>query len=202
MTKYGKLKALGRCVSCQNINDTPEFASCLKCRERNRKWEKENKKWYAEHGICVRCHQADALPGKKTCHVCAAYYANRNGSNHYNPEKHSKTDKERYDYRKAHGLCTKCGRKIGNSRSTVMCNECYQRFRRSKAKAYWAKVEIPRKKRPEYGLCFICGNPYEPNGYKTCDKCREIQSKAARKENKERWLQWYREENKLIGFKN
>ena len=79
-----------------------------------------------------------------------------------------------------------------------MCNECYQKHLRSKYKRYWDSVGIPRKKRPEYGLCFICGKPYDPNGYKVCDKCREIERQAALLEDKTKWLEWQREETARI----
>lgn len=198
MTKYGRLKALGKCTKCWNENDTPEFATCSICREKNREWEKQNRVWYSEHGICVRCHKENASPGKKMCLECCAYFANKNENKTYNHELHSKTDKKRYEYRKANGLCTKCGKPRGRCKSTVMCNECYQKHRRNKSKSYWSKVEIPRKKRPEYGLCFICGEPYEPNGFKVCDKCREIQRQAALEEDKTKWLEWQIRENRRV----
>lgn len=201
MTKYGRLKALGKCPSCWNDNDTPEFARCSKCRERDKQSYKLTREWYASHGICVRCRKEDALPGKKMCHECAAYFANKNKGKTYDKERHRKTSKESYENRKANGLCTKCGKPLGHSKSTTRCNECYQKHRRSKNESYWSKVEIPRKKRPEYGLCFICGEPYEPNGFKVCDKCREVQRQAAILEDKSKWLEWQRNENKRVRTK-
>lgn len=182
MSRYGELRILGKCISCQNTNDTPEFGRCSKCREKQRKWAEENKHWYEAHGICVRCHRNDATPHRKMCPECAAYFANREANKKPTAEAKAKKrlkDMERYQQRKQAGLCTRCGKPRGHSKSSICCTECYLKMQRGKHKAYWAKADIPRKHRPDNGLCFICGKPYDPNGYKVCDKCREIERQGA-----------------------
>lgn len=199
VSKYGELKALGKCTSCQNDNDTPEFSKCSRCRERNRKWDRETRQWYGEHGICNRCHKYDVAPGKKMCYECLAYYCNWQNTKRKltdeQKQQHNDYLRKRYQIRKENGLCVKCGKSRGYSRSNTMCNECYQKHRRMKSKAYWDKIDIPRKARPDHGLCFICGKPYESNEYKLCDDCREVSRQAALAEDKTNWLEWQRQEN-------
>ena len=41
-------------------------------REYDRQYTHEMYVWYKDHGICVTCHQQDAIKGRVNCPTCAA----------------------------------------------------------------------------------------------------------------------------------
>ena len=40
--------------------------------EYNRQYARESYTWYKAHGVCVTCHQQDAVKGRVRCPGCAA----------------------------------------------------------------------------------------------------------------------------------
>lgn len=72
------------------------------------------------------------------------------------------TKKERYEARKAAGLCVKCGKNPADG--TVKCTEC-----RNKQNAYYRNLTSWRK---ENNVCIECGTRQAEDGYTMCLVCR------------------------------
>jgi predicted nucleic acid-binding Zn ribbon protein len=83
--------------------------------------------------------------------------------------------KELYHYRREHGLCTLCGRKVDEDRA--MCREC--REEKNGYRRRYAKKK--RFERREQGLCTVCGKPLEEENVRVCKECRTERSKQRAK---------------------
>jgi hypothetical protein len=196
--KWKEFSDKGICGICHKKESIPGLKMCPDCRDKKNQHTRRIYDWYAESGICVRCRKETALPNKTMCGECAAYMAEHQFGKPYNKEKHNDTAKKRYWYRKEHGLCTKCGRKRNNSKSTSLCNECHQKQLKQKHEKYWSKVDMARKDRSMFGKCFICGNAYKSKKYKVCEDCRKRLKENASKQDKTNYQKWHREEMKVI----
>ena len=72
--------------------------------EYNRSW----RAWYTEHGICVKCHEADAEPGHVHWRKCLqSEIVRRSRTRAQDNAKHKKLRADRI----AAGLCPYCGNK-------------------------------------------------------------------------------------------
>lgn len=80
------------------------------------------------------------------------------------------TKKERYEYRRANGLCVQCGKPITGKKKQARCAKC----RREHNQHQRERREYLRK----LGRCYECGRPLDEEGYTLCKKCREDRQKA------------------------
>ena len=74
--KRDRWVAEGRCANCGNREQMDGVhRNCAKCRERARIYTKRRTKRrkaaHARWGVCVRCHQRDAMPNAQLCGVCS-----------------------------------------------------------------------------------------------------------------------------------
>ena len=171
---YYKRLRLGKCVACGKPNETPDKVRCPACRAKEHQYYVESAEFFEKNGLCKRCNRYYALPERKFCHECLAILANRSAkrvNTEADKEKMRKHCKTLYQQRKEAGLCTRCGKPRGKSRSTVLCESCRIKANRNMRNSQKNKYGIPRKERPSHGLCYRCGKPYSPNGYKVCDEC-------------------------------
>ena len=82
------------------------------------------------------------------------------------------TNHERYDARKAAGLCVQCGTPMPEGCETVLCPRCRERSR--------ANMRYSYQKRRRQKLCVKCGD-IAKEGYSMCPAClrfnREYQNR-------------------------
>ena len=200
---YNKLKKAGICVGCKKQVDDTRYANCSECRKKISDYRKSTRKFDIENGLCTRCHKEYATPGKKMCEVCAVI------DNSYPRKKKSEeclerdkiNDKLRQQERIKNGMCAKCGKHAISKGSTRLCLDCLIKDRNSHKRRHRAKTQILRWERPAHGLCYRCGEPYEPNGFKLCDDCRKSISEVSKKTDHTQWIEAHKREMKKI-FRN
>jgi len=89
--------------------------------------------WYKAHGICVKCHIEDAVPGKVHCAECAALVVAFN--------------KARAKRREAHGLCKRCGKPLTETDGGYKnCAACRAYNARKRAEWYARQKRAHKKK--------------------------------------------------------
>lgn len=111
---------------------------------------------YKSEGRCPKCGRP-AREGFVICETCS--------------KRASETKKLRADLRRKRGLCPQCG-KLPIEKGKKLCYVCTGNNR-----------DISALRRDEYrlkGLCIVCGQRKPPEGYATCDKCREYKARKAR----------------------
>lgn len=97
---------------------------------------KASYEWYKAHGICVKCHKEDALPGKVYCAVCTAMTAERN--------------RARLKRCEEQGLCKRCGRPLmAEDAGHKMCAKCRAYVSAYNKLYYNRKTRKKRKKRAD-----------------------------------------------------
>lgn len=100
-------------------------------RDRQIAYCREWRGWYAEHGICIKCHEADAEPGHVHCKDCLQ--AENVRKSYTRVRDNAKRKKLRED-RLAKGLCPYCGNKATEgmkscARCRAMRNDCVRKHR-------------------------------------------------------------------------
>lgn len=106
--------------------------------------------------------------------------------------------KRRYDYRKAHHLCTDCGAPLDEDWPHIRCADCMKRRREQRRKPapkhpknqhgpnhsnykshhgqWWTYVEtIPRGKMGEPVTCHGCYHRIQFDGWSICNYCHDMQ---------------------------
>ena len=121
---------------------------------------KETYHWYKEHGICVKCHQADAVRGQVLCLNCRDI----------SRERSKMISMKNYYWYKEHGICVKC-HQADAIRGQTFCPNCRdadrERQRRYRERIEGEKrVERLKKQREqnkrryaekkELGICVAC----------------------------------------------
>ena len=136
--------------------------------------------WYKEHGICIRCKQEQAQPGKTLCFECNEKEKARKRREYGRVrEKRIERGKKRYLLRKAQGLCVYCGKKKA-VQGRVSCIECSITQRRYVAERNLRDVKLPKGMREELHICRYCDKP-AVDGYYYCRVHLEAQRKTAEK---------------------
>lgn len=116
-------------------------------------------------GLCSSCSK-QAVPGKATCEACAAkararYYATYKPKRAANDVDRSTYDQNRYNSRKAAGLCPLCGDTAATGLS-VYCLSCLTKQRQRQQKRAAAKATATAKahqQRANTDCCLDCGLP-------------------------------------------
>lgn len=161
----------------------------------NAEYMRETRKWYKEHGICIRCRVNDVQPGHTRCLQCR-FDENEEGRkrrDNWTPEQHEAekarqraSAKRRYDERRAAGLCTKCGKRPP-SHGKTMCPRCLSRNARNNLNYKRKHGALPSDMRGDGLYCSLCCKPV-CNGEKTCPSCLVIKQKNVAKA-RERFLE-------------
>ena len=210
-TKYGRLRELGKCVRCKKDNPTPESQWCPECAVKVKTRNKQDREWFKERGICTLCRQERAVKGKTLCPNCSD---RMKATNKATRDKWSEEDRQhtlkiikearirRIERRLSQGLCIKCGKHKIAKNSTRECEYCLIKKRAYNKQYREKKLDeqgiLTQKQRIERGLCYWCGDPYEPNGTRFCEKCREKARQRTRNQDKSNWLKWHKRENALL----
>lgn len=168
---------------------------CAECAEKSRIDTREKRDFMRNTGICPRCCKNRLLGSEKECPECAAmmYESNRRSRKRRNAYA---ADYYRKDIArmKSDGICRSC-RKRKVATGKTYCPVCLTKKReRGRIDRRKKDDAIDRSERPNYGLCYTCGEPLDRNG-RICAKCAEIMKSnlPGRGDN----LIW-RSDNKLI----
>lgn len=127
---------------------------------------KEYRHWLKENHRCTSCKKQDAftLAGRWLCSDC------NDKHNKYNPkertEKQRKYDRDRYDWKKANGICVKCNRPAQDGKT--LCKFCSAKENLRGRKAYNKKSGGMTLS--EMGLCHWCRTPTDGAWY--CPDCK------------------------------
>ena len=148
------------------------------------KKRKEEYEWLKSHGMCVNCHNKEAMHGSIYCYECWEKSYDKNGKydkEHIqeNRERMKVYGKKRYAELKAKGICTKCGKHKAVDGETL-CLSCKAK-KNSKKDPRWNN-DIARSMRPSLSLCYVCGKPLN-NYEKLCDSCHEKHSENMKRLN-------------------
>ena len=118
----------------------------------NKEQQRANYKYYLSIGKCPHCGGRNPVePGRNRCRECGLRY--------------SEQMHNRREFRRANGLCTRCGRPLPEGHKYVQCDEC-RKYVQSFYKFNKARYESLK----EQGLCIKCGAFAEP-GRVLCRKC-------------------------------
>lgn len=168
---------------------------CSECAEKSRIDVREKREFMRNMGICPRCCKNKLFGSEKECPECAAmmYERNRKSVERRNA---CAADYYRKDIArlKSEGLCRGC-RKRKVAVGKTYCPICLAK-KRERGRIYRRKKDnaIDRSERPNYGLCYTCGEPIDREG-RTCARCAEIMKNNLPDQRDN--LAW-RNDNKLI----
>lgn len=108
------MREAGLCVRC---GEPSEKSLCPDCMDRQKKYQRENIKFFKEIGMC-KCGKKP-LEGKRSCPDCLAKsreWYNTTGRKNY---------KKRRSQLKDNGICVVCGK--NKATNGFRCEECIQR---------------------------------------------------------------------------
>ena len=163
---YSELRENGLCTQCRKPNPTPDMSRCPDCMRRTREQRRSNREYASKIGMCTVCFKGIPLPGKKICEDCldkiSDYDANRN-----TPQRLHTIYKKRKESCTRNGICIGCKKRPARE-GHAYCVTCYAK---QKTKREQNKSDIIRSERPNYGLCYICGNELD-NKTNVCTACR------------------------------
>lgn len=192
---YIRRKAQGLCVKCGK-QAADGRVMCAECAEKQRIYRKENREFFKSMGLCPRCGKNKLFGEEKECPECLAmmYEINKRSKERRNITS-SDYFKKYYQQAKESGLCCDC-RKRKAVEGHVYCQNCREK-RKELGKIYRRSKDnnaLERSERPDYGLCYTCGNPLDRDG-RICKKCAEKMTKnlPSQRDN----ILW-RNDNKLI----
>lgn len=131
--------------------------------------------WYKAHGICVRCHHADAIFGRTLCPDCrdSEHERGRRRRERENAEnreayleKQREANRKRYAERKQAGICIACWRKVVSGHTRCLVHLAKDRAR-----------ERATRGQKDPNECRYCHEP-RAEGYAFCEmhleRAREI----------------------------
>lgn len=177
---YSERKENGLCVKCGEKNDTSGVL-CSGCKEKDNKNKRNNYSYYIGMRICPRCHKEKLYGEERACLMCNAerYGRQLNRDRERCNEIHRKSSRKIYAESSAKGICTRCNKRkaVEGQKRCRMCIEKVNAYRRAK------RTGIPRKYRPDYGLCYLCGDTVE-QGQRVCAKCHERITEGNRKQDR------------------
>ena len=154
---------------------------CSKCKEKDNEGKRKGYRYYIGIGICPRCHKEKLYGNERACLLCNAdrYGRQLNRDKERYNEIHRKSSKKIYDESSAKGICTRCNKRkaVEGQKCCRMCIEKRDAYRRAKREG------IPRKYRPDYGLCYLCGETVK-EGQRVCAKCHEKIIEGNRKQDR------------------
>nr|DAZ45864.1 MAG TPA: Thaumarchaeal output domain 1 [Caudoviricetes sp.] len=168
--QYRRRKAAGLCVECGKPLDRVG-AYCIECCRAHSEDSKQQKRWYADGGVCPVCKTNKLMGTERCCPECRAksteYASRKRNTNRdlYNKQ-HAEWAKIQYAERVEKGLCTRCGKRPAKdgAHTCVYCAEKTNAYHRRKR----AEKRLNAQERYEKGICRFCNNPVK-DGYKLCE---------------------------------
>lgn len=125
------------------------------------KRQAENKIYYQGRSRCKYCGRQDArtLIGKPQCFDCLEKHNARGRATYPKyAEKHRAKDKERWEQRKAEGICPACGQSSGPS-GHVLCAACRAKKRARTYRKNHENGMLSREEKAARGICVNCNKP-------------------------------------------
>lgn len=145
-----------------------------------KEYAKEVREWRKEHGMCVRCGKEKAYKNRVSCLQCLMDQREYARERYEGPSEDKRLKaKELRDYKKAHGICRQCSKKV--YRNHAYCYEHYLSQKRAHEKHARERYNYYG----EVGLCRICGKPRYEN-HRLCKEHYEAQAERMRNFNRER----------------
>ena len=177
---YNDRKENGLCVKCGKQNDTSGVL-CSECKDCGNKIQRKSYKYYIGIGICPRCHKEKLYGDEKACLLCSAerYSRQLNRDKERANEIRRKSGRKIYAESSAKGICVRCNKRkaVEGQKCCKMCVEKRNAYRRAKREG------IPRGLRPDFGLCYHCGDSVK-EGQRVCAKCHEKITEGNRKQDR------------------
>ena len=196
---YDKRKSLGLCVTCGKEKSKEGYVCCEQCKEKQKNYQRENREYYRSLGFCPRCGKNKLFGQEKECPECLAKMYEWNiKSRQKRKFNASEWYKKDIAMLKENGLCRSCRKKPVKEGHTY-CEVCLIK-KRERGREYRAKKKndgINRSERPNYGLCYFCGDKIDRDG-RCCRNCAEKATKNLPRINKN---EIWRRDNILV-FKN
>lgn len=198
--RYKQRRYNGLCPRCGKPLDRDGYY-CTECLEKVREYNRANKLFYRENGICVVCGKEMVLGDEKTCPMCRAKMSIwRREPTEEQKEKYGNRFKEYqkslYQERKANGICTRCGKRKAAPQKTK-CVICLEKDAENHRKKRYGKPKI-REERLKNHLCLWCGEPAAENN-KLCYSCLQKAVENGKKSLAKNKL--WKAENKLAFMK-
>lgn len=169
--RYLARKNAGLCMGCgKETGDGKVY--CPECRVRQNERARQNRAFYAEHGLCRRCGRNRVFGSEKRCPECRALDAAREARRARTDEVREKNNayhRRRYQERSSLGICTQCGRRKAEA-GKKRCGICAGRAAARNRERYVAAA-IPKAERYRHGLCCTCSNSLDMDGMKICSRC-------------------------------
>jgi len=105
---------------------------------RQREQKRKEYHWYREHGICVYCHQTDAVPGMQACADCFFKRQMRRieKSGEEQRAKEAEQMRLRRARHKAQGLCSECNLPALDGQTRCKKHALFHRMYGRQAKVY------------------------------------------------------------------
>lgn len=94
-----------------------------------------------------------------------------------------RTDKERREWYKSHGMCTSCGQTWAEP-GKVYCKACAKKMNAYHTASREKRIEAQRQRRAKRiaaGICTECGKRKATEGMRMCPICREKRNDSTRK---------------------
>lgn len=172
------------------------------------RWKDRRAMFISQHR-CANCGAKDeyTLSGRKQCKKCCDRgKAYRNGYRHPREVESEQERKEKLrkykrewqkdlrNWRKEHNQCIECGDKDALTMAgRTLCQSCWEkRYKKPFVSKEQRRLEIGqttkpinRSERPDYGLCYICGNPITES-YRLCEHCLGTIRKSVEKASEAR----------------
>lgn len=176
---YKERKEKGLCVKCGKEKDALGVF-CSECKGKDNEYKRMSYSFYISIGICPRCKKEKLYGDERACLTCSAerYGRQLNRNRERANEVHRKSSKKIYDESSANGICTRCNKRKAEEgkKCCKMCNQRRNEYRR-------AKRGIPRRLRPDFGLCYLCGDTAK-EGQKVCAACHEKITEGNRRQDR------------------
>lgn len=170
---YYRHKQNGECPRCGKPLDR-DGHYCKKCLEKYIEYQRENRKFYREHHLCVVCGKIRVPKGERICPECRAKNANRRKLSEEQRikanENHKKSQKLIYMQRAENGICTRCGKRKA-APGKKKCEICLQKDAEVHRRKNMCGINI-REYRKENRLCYFCGNLIDVPSGQICSQCR------------------------------
>ncbi len=193
---YRRRKDNGLCPRCGNKLDR-EGHYCSKCLEKVNQYNRENRKFMIEQGLCPECRLNTLYGDEHICLECKAKKAlYKKPATEKQKQQMKQYSKTTYQQRKENGICTRCGKRKAED-GKVKCRICLNHDAYLHRKREFQKGNINEVKEKN-NLCYMCGNKIDVKSGKLCSKCLKRCEENGRKSSGSGNNSYWIAQNKLI----
>lgn len=172
---YKNRRNNGLCPRCGKKLDRKGHY-CSECLKKVSQYNRENKKFYRDNGICPVCRKEKVFGDEKQCISCRQKaYERRKPLTDEQKERYGshfrKQQNSLYRERAENGICTRCGKRTAE-KGKKKCRICLDKDAEIHRKLLYKRNKI-REYREENNLCYYCGQKVESLNGRLCHSCRE-----------------------------